>query len=78
MLDLVGNPEERFSHDAAHMKYILVITKFEPRHEKTSFLHRQNKAVDQLCSNSTADQRLYFRYIDSTISPLSKSEIPSP
>ena len=27
----------------------------------------ENKAADQLCSNCTADQRLCFRYTDSTI-----------
>ena len=30
----------------------------------------ENKAADQLCSNCEADQRLCFRYIDSTIPPL--------
>ena len=37
----------------------------------------ENKAADQLCSNCTADQRLCFRYMDSTISLLLKSEILS-
>ena len=35
----------------------------------------ENKAADQLRCNCEADQRLYFRYMDSTISLLSKSEI---
>ena len=35
----------------------------------------ENKDADQLRGNLEADQRLYFRYIDSTIPLLSKSEI---
>ena len=35
----------------------------------------ENKGVDQLHSNHIADQRLCFRYIDSTITLLPKSEI---
>ena len=38
----------------------------------------ENKGADQLCSNCTADQRLCFRYIDSTIPLLPKSEISRP
>ena len=37
----------------------------------------ENKDADQLCGNRTADQRLCFRYIDSTIPLLPKSEISS-
>ena len=37
----------------------------------------ENKDADQLCSNCTADHRLCFRYTDSTISLLLKSEISS-
>ena len=36
-----------------------------------------NNCADQLCGNHTAGQRLCFRYIDSTISLLSLSEISS-
>ena len=51
---------------------------FEPRYEKTGFLHIcENKGADQLCSNHTTDQRLCFRHIDSTIPLLSKSQISS-
>ena len=40
----------------------------EPRREKTVFLHiRKNKDADQLRGNREADQRLCFRYTDSTI-----------
>ena len=49
---------------------------YEPRHEKTGFLHIcENKDADQLRGNREADQRLCFRYTDSTIPLLSKSEI---
>ena len=37
----------------------------------------ENKGADQLRSYCEADQRLYFRYSDSTISLLLKSEILS-
>ena len=37
----------------------------------------ENKDADHLRGNREADQRLCFRYIDSTISLLSKSEISS-
>ena len=37
----------------------------------------ENKGADQLRSNCEADQRLCFRYTDSTISLLSKSKISS-
>ena len=37
----------------------------------------ENKGADQLCSNCTADQPLCFRYKDSTITILSKSDISS-
>ena len=37
----------------------------------------ENKDTDQLRGNREADQRLYFRHLDSTIPPLLKSEISS-
>ena len=37
----------------------------------------ENKGVDQLRGNREADQRLCFRYSDSTISPLLNSKISS-
>ena len=43
---------------------------------KPDFCICENKAKDQLGSNCTADQRLCFCYMDSTI-PLLKSEISS-
>ena len=45
---------------------------------KPNFSICENKDTDQLCGYSTADQRLCFSYINSTISPLPKSEISSP
>ena len=49
--------------------------KFVQSHEKTCFLHIcKNKDADQLHGNSTADQRLCFRFIDSTIPLLPKSD----
>ena len=38
----------------------------------------EDKGTDQLCSNCETDQRLCFRYTDSTINLLSKSKISSP
>ena len=49
----------------------------EPSHEKTNNLHSENKGADQLCSNCTADQRLCFHYMNSTIPLcLTWSELP--
>ena len=44
---------------------------------KPAFCICENKDADQLRGNREADQRLCFRYIDSTISLLYKSEISS-
>ena len=44
---------------------------------KPDFCLCKNKDADQLRGNREADQRLCFRYIDSTIPLLSKSEISS-
>ena len=49
---------------------------FERRHERTCFI-RENKGPDQLCGSQAADQRLCFRYIDSTIPLLPNSDISS-
>ena len=42
---------------------------------KPAFCICENKDADQLRGNREADQRLYFRYTDSTIPLLPKSEI---
>ena len=44
---------------------------------KPAFCTCENKAADQLRSNRESDQRLCFRYTDSTIPQLPKSEISS-
>ena len=44
---------------------------------KPDFCLCENKGADQLCSNCKADQRLYFRYSDSTIPLLPKHEFSS-
>ena len=49
----------------------------EPRHKKADFCLCENKDADQLRRNCKADQRLCFRYMDSTLSLLIKSEISS-
>ena len=41
-----------------------------PVREKTNNLHGRNKDADQLRGNREADQRLCFRYTDSTFPPL--------
>ena len=42
---------------------------------KTDFCKCENKDADQLPGNREADQRLCFRYIDSTIPLLPKAKI---
>ena len=55
---------------------IFVCIPKEPRHKKNGFLHiGENKDADQLRSNREADQRLCFRYIDSTIPLFPKYKI---
>ena len=44
---------------------------------KPAFRICENKDADQLCGERTADQRLCFRYTDSTIPLLHKSEVSS-
>ena len=44
---------------------------------KPAFCICENKDADQLRGNREADQRLCFRFTDSTISLLPKSEISS-
>ena len=50
----------------------------KPRHEKICFCICVNKGADQLRGNRTADQRNCFRYINSTVPRLLKSEIFKP
>ena len=44
---------------------------------KPAFCICENKDADQLRGNHEADQRLCFRYTDSTTPPLSESEVSS-
>ena len=54
----------------------LWVGKYELRREKIRLsAYAINKGADQLRSNREADQRLCFRYIDSTIPPLPKYEV---
>ena len=53
------------------------VLRYEPPNGKTNNLHSENKDTDQLRGNREADQRLCFRYSDSTILLLLKSEISS-
>ena len=57
-----------FSDVVAHMSRVM---------RKPDFCLCENKGADQLRSNCEADQRLCFRYTDSTLSLLIKSEISS-
>ena len=57
-----------FSHDMAHMSLVV---------RKRASCICENKDADQLRGNREADQRLCFRYTESTIPLLSKSEISS-
>ena len=45
--------------------------------KKPAFCICKNKGADQLCVNRKTDQRLCFRYIDSAIPLLSKTEMSS-
>ena len=47
--------------------WIDTLTLYEQRHEKTCFLHSGKQRADQLSLYRAADQRLCFRYVDSTI-----------
>ena len=73
--DLVKNAADRFSSDMALMTILQFDLSLVLR--KPDFCKCENKDADQLRGNREADQRLCFRYIDSTIPLLSKSEISS-
>ena len=57
--------------------FVLLYTVFELPHKKPTICICENKDADQLRGNREADQRLCFRYTDSTIPLLSISKISS-
>ena len=61
------------------MTYCIAVVIFDLSHRmgKPTICIGENKGADQLCGNREADQRLCFRYMDSTIPLLCKSEISS-
>ena len=87
----VRNRADTFSNDAAQVLLILSLVAIKPVvrvstqvmpklslvMRKPDFRICENKDADQLRGNREADQRLCFRYTDSTIPPLPKSEISS-
>ena len=74
--DLVANPKGCGSNVQALVK-IYNIHYMSLVMRKPAFCICENKEADQLRGNREADQRLCFRYTDSTIPLLSKSEISS-
>ena len=74
----VRKPNLWFSHDGAQIciSYLLFKHMSRPMGKPTICIG-ENKGADQLRGNRKADQRLYFRYTDSTIPLLYKSKISS-
>ena len=64
-----------FFLDAAHMAVNFQIATMSRIMRKLTFCICEIKDTDQLRGNREADRRLCFRYIDSTIPLLHKSEI---
>ena len=56
---------------------LMFIDKMSGIMRKPAFCLCENRGADQLCSYCTADQRLCFRFPDSTIPLLLKAEIAS-
>ena len=67
----------RVSGNTAMIFFGLININLRRNMRKPNFRLCENKGADQLCSNCTADQRLCFRYSDSTIPLLPESEILS-
>ena len=76
----VRNFERKVPEESSREELVLERTVPEPRNfmsrvlRKPAFCICENKDADQLRGNREADQRLCFRYIDSTIPLLSKSK----
>ena len=78
MSDLVENPEDMLlSHDTAFTPERWHSNKLSLVVRKPAFCICENKDADQLRGDREADQRLCFRYIDSTILLLPKYRISS-
>ena len=65
------------SWDSSQSWIVLALNHMSLVMRKPGFCIFENKDVDQLRGNREADQRLCFRYTDSTIPLLSKPEISS-
>ena len=74
---LVGNPQDRFCRDKAHISHGSDQDHLSLVARKPAFCICENKDADQLRGDREADQRLYFRYTESTTPLLPKSEISS-
>ena len=64
-------------YDAAHFLFYCLTIYLSRVMRKPDFCICENKDGDQLRGNREPDQRLGFRYTDSTITHLPKSEISS-
>ena len=72
-----GNPDDRFSRITAHLCFLSYSYCMSRLMRKPTICICENKDADQLRSNCEADQRLFFRYTDSTLLLLLKSEMVS-
>ena len=59
------------------LSFFFIVSKLSLVMRKPAFCVCENKDADQLGGNREADQRLCFRYTDSTIPQLPKYEITS-
>ena len=70
-------PDQAWKWQVNSTKCTFLINKMSRIVRKPDFCLGENKGADQLRGNREADQRLCFRYSDSTIPLLLKSEISS-
>ena len=71
MSTIMAHVRNIFDDDLGIIVYLSLVMR------KPTFCISENKDADQLRGNHEADQRICFRFIDSTIPLLSKSEISS-
>ena len=69
--------EQKISLNSKILSLFIASNEMSRVMRKPTFCICENKDADQLRGNREADQRLCFRYIDSTIPLLSKSKISS-